>query len=81
MTGMQGNLLVASLGNLFTVSAKKSINGVVTEVFSTNLTFNSGETTTRTASTPAVLLTSPIIFGIDDYIDIFVHQAFLLKHP
>lgn len=67
-TKIVGELNVAAVGGIFTVDVKK--NGTTT--FSTLLTFDSGENTTRTASTPFVLATSPLVFGIGDYVEIFV---------
>ena len=67
-TKIVGELNVAAVGGTFTVDVKK--NGTTT--FSTLLTFDSGENTTRTASAPFVLATSPLVFGIGDYVEIFV---------
>lgn len=67
LTGVVGSLSVASVGGIFTVDIKK--NG--TSIFSTLLTFDSGESTTRTASVPYVL-TGNVSFAIGDYVDIFV---------
>ena len=66
-----GSLATAATGgSLLTVDIKK--NG--TSIFSTLLTFDSGENTTRTAATQAVL-TGSISFAIGDYIDIYVTQV------
>lgn len=70
LTGVVGSLSVAPVGGVFTVDIKK--NG--TSIFSTLLTFDSGENTTRTASVPYVL-TGDISFAIGDYVDVFVTIA------
>lgn len=61
---------VAPVGGTFTIDIKK--NG--TSVFSTLITFDSGETSTRTASIPYVL-TAPLSFVLGDYIEVFVTLA------
>lgn len=60
-------LNTAAVGGSLTVDVKK--NG--TSIFSTLLTFDSGETTTRTASVPYVL-TGAISFVKGDYIDVYI---------
>lgn len=67
-TNIIGELIVAAAGGKFTVDVKK--NNV--SVFSTVLTFNSGASTTRTATVPAVLTSTPISFAIGDYVEVFV---------
>jgi len=67
-TNIVGELIVPAVGGTFTVIVKK--NGV--SIFSTNLTFNSGASTTRTATVPVVLTTNPISFAIGDYVEVFV---------
>lgn len=62
-----GSLATAATGSVLTVDIKK--NG--TSIFSTLLTFDAGENTTRTAATTAVL-TGTISFAVGDYIDIYV---------
>lgn len=62
-----GSLATAATGSVLTVDIKK--NG--TSIFSTLLTFDSGENTTRTAAIAAVL-TGTIAFAVGDYIDIYV---------
>lgn len=68
MDGIIGGLDSAAVTGLFTIIVKK--NGV--SIFSTNLTFDSGEVTTTTASTPYAFTSSTISFAIDDYVEIFV---------
>jgi len=67
-TNFIGELIVPAVGGTFTVIVKK--NGV--SIFSTNMTFNSGSSTTRTATVPCVLTTNPISFSIGDYVEVFV---------
>lgn len=67
LNSVVGDLQTAAVGGLFTVDIKK--NG--TSIFSTLLTFDSTENTTRTAATPYVL-TGSISFAVGDYIDIYV---------
>jgi len=67
-TNIIGELIVPAVGGTFTVIVKK--NGV--SIFSTNLTFNGGANTTRTATTPAVLTSNPISFAIGDNVEVFV---------
>jgi len=67
-TNIIGELIVPAVGGYFTIIVKK--NGV--NVFSTNMTFNSGSGTTRTATIPSVLVSSPLSFAIGDYVEVFV---------
>jgi hypothetical protein len=62
-----GSLVTAATGSVLTVDIKK--NG--TSIFSTLLTFDASENTTRTATIPAVLA-GAISFAIGDYIDIYI---------
>lgn len=71
-TGVEAELLVAAVGGLFTIDIKKTISGVTSNALSTLLTFDSGESTTTTATTPVVLSANPTTFNKGDYIDIFV---------
>lgn len=71
-TKIVGELDLAAVGGTFTVDVKKTTGGVTTSVFSTLLTFNSGEKTTRTATVPFVLATSPISFAVGDAVEVFV---------
>lgn len=70
LSSIVGDLQTAAVGGLFTVDIKK--NG--TSIFSTLLTFDSTENTTRTAATSYVL-TGAISFAIGDYVDIYVTNA------
>ena len=70
-TNIVGELNVAAVGGTFTVDVTK--NG--TSILSTYLTFDSGETTTRTASIPKVLTTSSVSFNIGDYVEVFVRTV------
>ena len=70
-TNIIGELNTAAVGGTFTVVAKK--NGV--SFLSTNLTFDSGENTTRTASVPFVFTTPTVSFGIGDNVEIFIITA------
>jgi microcystin-dependent protein len=67
-TKIVGELNTAAVGGSLTVVAKK--NGV--SFLSTNLTFDSGENTTRTAAVPFVFTTPTISFTIGDYVEIFI---------
>lgn len=67
-TNIIGELNVSAVGGTFTVDVTK--NGV--SILSTYLTFDSGETSTRTALIPKVLTTSPVSFDIGDYVEVFV---------
>lgn len=71
VTSVIAGLKVAASGGLFTVDIKK--NG--TSIFSTVLTFDSGEATTTTAATPCVLTSNPTLLSVDDYVEVFVTQA------
>jgi hypothetical protein len=68
VTEIYAKLKVAAVGALFTIDIKK--NG--TTVFSTKLTFDSTELTTRTAATPYVLTSAPLIWASNDIIEITV---------
>jgi len=70
-TKIVGELNTAAVGGTFTVVAKK--NGV--SFLSTNLTFDSGENTTRTSSVPFVFTTPTVSFGVGDYVEIFIITA------
>jgi hypothetical protein len=67
-TKIVGELNTAAAGGTLTVVAKK--NGV--SFLSTNLTFDSGENTTRTAAVPFVFTTPTVSFAVGDYVEIFV---------
>jgi hypothetical protein len=67
-TKIVGELNTAAVGGTFTVVAKK--NGI--SFMSTNLTFDSGENTTRTASIPFVFVTPTVSFAVGDYVEVFV---------
>jgi len=67
-TKIVGELNTAAAGGTLTVVAKK--NGV--SFLSTNLTFDSGENTTRTAAVPFVFSTPTVSFAVGDYVEIFV---------
>ena len=70
-TNIIGELNVSAAGGTFTVDITK--NGV--SILSTYLTFDSGETSTRTALIPKVLTTSPVSFDIGDYVEVFVRMV------
>ena len=67
-TKIVGELNTAAAGGTLTVVAKK--NGV--SFLSTNLTFDGGENTTRTAAVPFVFTTPTVSFSVGDYVEIFV---------
>ena len=66
LTSILGSLAVAATGGTFTVNIKK--NGV--SIFTTKLTFDSGESTTATAAVPYVLSTTT--FAANDIIELSV---------
>lgn len=67
-TNIIGELNTPAVGGTFIIDVTK--NG--TSILSTYLTFDSGETSTRTALIPKVLTTSPVSFDIGDYVEVFV---------
>lgn len=67
-TKIVGELNTAAAGGTFTVVAKKN----EVSFLSTNLTFDSGENTTRTAAVPFVFTTPTVSFSVGDYVEIFV---------
>lgn len=68
ITEIYAKLKVAAVGALFTIDIKK--NGV--SIFSTKLTFDSTGLTTRTATTPYVLVSSPLVWTSGDTMEILV---------
>ena len=72
LADVRGSLTSAQTGgDLLTVKMNRS----GTSVFTTKITFDNGERTTTTATTPAVLTSSPLVLAGDDEMTIEVDQV------